>query len=227
MNKDQTHPRFGSKAAIFMAVVLAGLMLLSGCNFGSSQSAQDGGAGGSQPGSQKAFLPMVSGSQPQAAGEDPQNPAAPGEDWEPVYRAARLLSASCDQVFDTFLQFQIEAIDLGKAQNELVIEAEYVRAAQQVLSDMAAPGGAAQPYKAQLEASLGTISSLLAQREAADLSSLESTDLLLETCSNLVDSQDEIASAAVAGMSEADLQRLELETTASIVDLQAKIQAGR
>ena len=210
-----------------LAVLLALLLLLSGCSFGSNQSARDGG----QPGSQKAFLPMVAGSQ-QEPGDDSQlpvdSPTVSIENWQPVYRAARLLSASCDQAFDTFLQFQIEAIDLGKAQDELSIEAEYAGMAQQALGAVAAPGEAVQPYKARLEASLGTFSSLLARREAADLGSLDSTDILLETCSSLVDTQEEIASAATAaGMSEADLQALEQETAASIAELQAKVQAGR
>jgi len=205
-----------------LAVLLALLLLLSGCSFGSNQSARDGG----QPGSQKAFLPMVAGSQQEASGDVP--PAVSIENWQPVYRAARLLSASCDQAFDTYLQFQIEAIDLGKAQDELGIEAEYAGMAQQALGAVAAPGEAVQPYKARLEASLGTLSPLLARREAADLSSLDSTDILLETCSSLVDTQEEIASvAAAAGMSEADLQALEQETAASIAELQTKVQAGR
>jgi len=232
VKEDMTQVKLRPRNKTWLAVLLAALMLLSGCNFGSSQSAQDDGSGSASSDQSKFFLPLTGSSQQEAPGDEAQNPAVSPQttidDWRQIYRAAGLLSGACDQMFDTYLQFQIEEIDLGKAQNELNLEAEYTTAAEQALRSLPDLDGTAQPFKARLEADLSTLNAMLAHREAVDLNSLDSTNILLDTCSALVDTQEEIASAAAeAGMSEGDLQSLEAETADVIAEMEQKIQAGR
>ena len=173
--------------------------------------------------------------EPPAAGTGQEIQPAPASDqemlkneWRPVFNGAKLLSASCEMMFDTWLQYQIEEITLVKAQEELNIESDYLAMAHQAFIELQAPGPTILPYKESLETDMGTLIVLLAKKEAADLNSLESTNSLLDTCSVLFDTLEEITNAAAfAGMSDESLQMLELETAGIIAELQSKIQAGR
>jgi hypothetical protein len=243
MTKDQKHPKRMDKTEAYLVVLLTLAMLLSGCNLGSNLGAStqspDTPPQSSDADQPQTFLPVIVGAEPGAAGEalqdslpqDTPDPAAIQaslkDEWRPVIQGASLLFASCEMMFDTYMDFQIEETNLAEAQAQLAVEAELIASVNSGIAAWSAPAPAAQPYLEQVVAYISKLNDLLARKEAGDIGSFENTDLILDTCLSLFDLQDTIASAAVdAGIDEASMAELESENSAIIEDFKKRLGDG-
>ena len=192
---------------IFTAIIL----LLLGCKLGSPASTAP-----PIPASSTS-IPLQSDN-PQSSNESqpntpPKDQEAIKSEWRPLINGAAVLFSSCETMFDTYLNYQIEEIDLAGARLQLNTASGSISVVHDTFTKLPAPSPIILPFKERLEANMGTLLVLLSQQEAADIGSFEATDTLLETCNSLFDAQDEIAAAALsAGLSEASLAQLESET---------------